>query len=221
MTKLGWLVPAALLAAPACKSGDECQQYWDRTADSMAKLAGDKKLPADAKDKFLKECRDGDRIKKDPMFRCVVDASGGDAVKACMSKAFGDYMSKSKATEAKLQLHKLGKLLKSAFVETSAFPVGKVGPTPAEPCCKGENHKCAANAEQWLTNPVWASLDFEMSDPSLFQYSYDSVDGKTATATAVGDLDCDGTMITYKLEMTAGADGMPAANIVEPAKDAD
>lgn len=220
MTKLGWLIPVALLATAACKKGDECQTYWDRTAGAMAKLAGDK-MPPDAKTTFLKECRTGDRVKTDPMFRCVVDASGDDGVKSCMNKAFGDYMSKSKATEAKLMLNKMGKYLKVLFQETSAFPIGKTGPLPAEACCKGANHKCAVvPPEQWAADAIWKQIDFEISEPTLFQYSYESTDGKTATATAIGDLDCDGTMITYKLEMTT-ADGSPKMDVIEPAKDAD
>jgi hypothetical protein len=220
MTKLGWLIPVAVLATAACKKGDECQQYWDRTSALMAKAAGDK-MPADAKTMFLKECREGDRIKKDPMFRCVVDASGDSAVQACMSKAFGDYMSKSKKTEAAIQLNKIGKYLKTIFNETEAFPIGKSGPTPAEPCCKGENHKCpVVPIEQWNASEIWKQLDFEISEPTLFQYSYESTDGKTATATAIGDLDCDGTMITYKLEVTT-LDGTPQMKIVEPDKNAD
>jgi hypothetical protein len=220
MLKLGWLIPLAMIVAGACKKGDECQQYWDRTSVLMAKAAGDK-LPPDAKTKFLKECREGDRIKKDPMFRCVTDASGDDAVKACMSKAFGDYMAKSKLTEAALQLNRIGKDLKLYVMERDAFPIGNAGPTPAEPCCKGENHKCpVVPIEQWSASEIWKLLDFEISEPTLFQYSYESTDGKTATATAVGDLDCDGTMITYKLEASI-EDGVAKVNIVKPAENAD
>jgi hypothetical protein len=88
--------------------------------------------------------------------------------------------------------------------------------TPAEPCCKGPDHKCApVPADQWAASDVWSKLDFEIGEATRFQYSYES-DGKTVTATAVGDLDCDGTSVTYKLEMTAGTDGNPTMNIIDP-----
>src|SRR5689334_12748881 len=91
----------AMLVTAACKSkGDECQQFWDKTAPLMSKVApSGKAMPADAKDKFLKECRGGDKMKSDPTFKCVLGASGDAAISECMSKAFGDYTSKSKKTE--------------------------------------------------------------------------------------------------------------------------
>ena len=221
MHKTMVMMAAALLATGACgKSGDECQQFYDKTAPIFLKMDGDKKMPADYKDKFLKECRDGDKMKSDPMFKCVVNASGEAAVNECMGKAFGDYTSKSKKTEAQLQLNKLGKNLKVFYITDATFPVGKTGPTPAEPCCKGEGGKCAlVPMDKWMADEVWNKLEFMIDEPTRFQYAYES-DGKTATATAVGDLDCDGTMITYKLEMTT-VDGNPVMKIVEPPANSD
>ncbi len=218
MTQLRWLIP--LLALAACKKGDDCQTFWDKTAPTMSKMAG-AKLPPDAKDKFFKECRSGDKMKSDPVFKCVLGASGDAAVEACMTKSFDDYQSKSKKTEALMLLNKLGKNLKVLYATEAAFPAGKVGPLPAEPCCKGEGGKCAVvPADKWAADPVWSKLDFQIDDPARFQYSYES-DGKTASATAVGDLDCDGKMITYKLEMSVDASGAAQMKVVEPAPDAD
>jgi hypothetical protein len=211
------LLLATMLMTTACSKGDECQQFWDKAGPTMSKMAGDAaKKMAGAKDKFLEGCRKDPKFKNDPMFKCVLGASGEAAVSDCMSKAFGDYMGKSKKTEAQLQLNKLAKSAKVYFAMEAAFPAGKAGPTPAEPCCKGPDHKCAAvPADQWAASEVWSKLDFQIDEPTLFQYSYES-DGKTATATAVGDLDCDGTPVTYKLEMTAGADGAAKTTLVEP-----
>lgn len=205
---------AVVLAGAGCGGkGDDCQRFWDKSAPITAKAAG-KPVPADAKDKFLKECREGDRMKKDPTFKCVLDASGDDAVAACMSKAFGAYANKSKATEAKLHLNKLGKNAKVFYMTESTFPVGKAGPTPAEPCCKAPGQKCAPNPAQWEAAEPWKLLDFMIDDEHRFQYSYES-DGKTVTAAAVGDSDCDGTTVTYKLEMKIENDA-PTMNIVDP-----
>jgi len=174
-----------------------------------------------AKGNLFEGCRKDPRFKDDPRFKCVLAASGEAAVSECMTKAFGDYMGKAKRTEAQLQLNKLGKSAKMYFVEQAGFPVGKAGPTPAEPCCSGPNHKCAAvPPEQWAANEVWNKLDFTIDEPTLFQYSYEC-DGKTVSGTAVGDLDCDGTMMTYKLEMSADASGAPTMNIIEPPAGAD
>ena len=63
--------------------------------------------------------------------------------------------------------------------------------------------------------PIWQALDFEVSEPSLFQYRYHS-DGQTAVVEAVGDLDCDTQMITYRLDVTA-PNGNPRTVLTEPA----
>jgi hypothetical protein len=211
------LLLATVLVTTACSKGDDCQQFWDKAGSVMSKLSGkDSAKIAGAKDKFLEGCRKDPKFKNDPMFKCVLGASGESGVNECMTKAFGDYMGKAKKTEAQLQLNKLGKNAKVYFLTDGTFPVGKAGPIPSEPCCKGPDHKCApVPADQWAASDVWSKLDFEISEPTLFQYSYES-DGKTVTATAVGDLDCDGTPVTYTLEMTADADGTPKMNIIEP-----
>ncbi len=218
-----WFVALMSVAACSKSKGDDCQQVWDKMSPVMAKLNATtgKPLPAGAQEKFVKECRTDPKYKSDPVFACVLKASGDAAVTDCMTKAFGDYASKSKKTEAQLMLNKLGKNAKVSFLTEGSFPVGKAGPTPSGPCCDGPNHKCAAvPADQWAANEAWSKLDFLIDEPTLFTYSYES-DGKTVTATAVGDLDCDGTTITYKLEMTAGADGNPTMNIVEPPANSD
>jgi len=130
--------------------------------------------------------------------------------------AADDYAMKSKATEAQLMLNRLGKNAKSYFMEKDGFPKGSVPLTPATPCCKGDKKQCAPDAAQWNAAEPFKQLEFSLVDPHRFQYSYES-DGKTLTATAVGDLDCDGTTVTYKLEVT-GANGAPEMKITEPAK---
>ena len=139
---------------------------------------------------------------------------------ACGAKEEADaYKAKSQATEAKLMLNRMSKNLKTHFVERETYPAGKAGPSPAEPCCKGAGAKCAVTSD-WAKDPVWSAMDFELSEPHRFQYSYQS-DGKTVVATAVGDLDCDGTTITYKLDMAVGNAGEPTVTFTDgnPADD--
>ncbi len=127
-------------------------------------------------------------------------------------KAASDYSQKSKGVEADLQLHKLTRSAKTAAVTNGEYPVGTAPLTPATACCKEQGGRCKPNAAAWST-PVWTALDFEVSDPHYFQYTYTS-DGKSFTATAVGDLDCDGTTITYTLKGTLEA-GAPTVSAVE------
>lgn len=205
-----------LLVTTACGGkGDDCQRFWDKSAPVFAKVGGDKPMPADAKDKFLEQCRKTDKMKNDPVFKCVLAASGDQAVAECTTKAFSGYMDKSKKVEAQLMLNRLGKTLKAIHAENESFPIGKGGPTPATPCCKGEGGKCPVSEAEWNTQP-WQALDFISSEPGRFQYTYESTDGKTAKATAIGDLDCDGTTITYTLEMSIDATGTPTIDILEP-----
>jgi len=124
-----------------------------------------------------------------------------------------EYVKRSKQSEAALQLNKLGKSAKRVYAETSALPIGDVPLTPAAPCCGGPNHHCVTTPETWQ-QPVWKALDFEIDEPTLFQYSYQS-DGKTFTAKAVGDLNCNGTTITYELHGTS-ANGNLSITLIEP-----
>ena len=140
--------------------------------------------------------------------------------------AFMDYMKRSKKTEASLQLNKIGKNAKRAYSETSSYVVGTAAQLPAKPgaggCCGSSgtspNH-CKADPSAFTTAGVWKQLDFEIDEDTLFYYAYT---GTTTdyTATAVGDLDCDGTEITYSLSGTA-ANGQPAYSLSEPPSSAD
>lgn len=209
---------AVLVAVAACGGkGDDCERFWAKTAPTIAKLDPGKKMPADAKDQFLKRCRDGDKMKKDPVFRCVLDASGDTAVNDCMTKAFGDYAKAGKRSEATLNLNKLAKNLKVHHAMEGSFPVGKVGPTPADSCCKGEGAKCTTT--EWATDEMWQKLEFSVDEPHQYRYAYES-DGKTVTALAIGDLDCDEKPATYKLQMTVTADGVATSDITPPEKGA-
>jgi type II secretory pathway pseudopilin PulG len=132
--------------------------------------------------------------------------------------AFMDYMKKSKKTEAALQLNKLAKNLKVAHITNNAFPKGKTPLTPAKSCCGAAGNKCD-DAKAWQ-NPIWQELDFQIDEPHLFRYGYES-NGKTFMVRAVGDLDCDGNEIAYVLTGTVDAQGNVSTTIVEPAPNTD
>ena len=103
--------------------------------------------------------------------------------------------------EAALQLNKLGKNAKSAFAYQGHYPKGEVSLTPARSCCQEPNRQCSWSPSTW-DDPVWKALDFELTEPFLLQYSYQS-DGASFTANAVADLDCRGTTVTYRMTGTS------------------
>ena len=136
--------------------------------------------------------------------------------------AFMDYIKRSKKTEAALQLNKLGKNAKRIYSETSSYFAGHAVPTPAKGapggCCGGVNNHCAVDAKTWDT-PEWKALDFQIDEPTLFYYEYTGT-ANTYKATATGDLDCDGTEITYTLDGAAVA-GNPTYQLTEPPPNSD
>jgi prepilin-type N-terminal cleavage/methylation domain-containing protein len=142
--------------------------------------------------------------------------------------AFMDYMKRSKRTEASLQLNKLGKNAKRAYMEHSTYVTGSGPSTPSKPggggCCGGGGAS-GNNPNHCAPDPVgfslgaWKELDFSVDEDSLFFYDYDG-HATSYTAMATGDLDCDGTEITYVLTGTA-VNGQPAYTLSEPSPDQD
>jgi type II secretory pathway pseudopilin PulG len=128
-------------------------------------------------------------------------------VAAIAIPAFMDYASKGKRTESELNLSLIERAAQRYVVEHGEFPRESAPLTPAAPCCAGPGHKCF-DAQGWQV-PGWQQLDFSIDRPHYFQYSYES-DGHTFTARAVGDLDCDGSAVTYELQGAIGPSGVPA-----------
>jgi type IV pilus assembly protein PilA len=137
--------------------------------------------------------------------------------------AFMDYMKRSKKTEAALQLNKIGKNNKRNYSEASSYVTvnGAALPTASGVgCCfSASNNHCPATPALFAADSGWKLLDFEIDEPSLFFYTYTG-GTSTFTAFAQGDLDCDGTPITYTLSGTA-VNGNPAVLLSEPAVSAD
>lgn len=128
---------------------------------------------------------------------------------------------RAKTSEALLQLNRLAKGAKSYHNTSSGFPQGTAAPLPGVDggACAQPAKKFAV-ASAWTSDGTWGLLGFQVDEPNLFTYHYTSTNPKTATALAVGDLDCDGTLITYTLTL-ATADGGPTATLTEPPKSSD
>lgn len=137
----------------------------------------------------------------------MLPVAGVGVLAAVAIPQFLDYMSRSKVSEAEVNLAAIQKAAMREFADSGAFPTAQVGPTPAAPCCEGPNRRCPVDRVAWDA-PGWQALDFVLTEPSLYRYAYRS-DGKTMVATATGDLDCDGTSVTFTLYGRASPGGQP------------
>ena len=134
--------------------------------------------------------------------------------------AFMDYMKKSKKTEAALQLNKIAKNQKVYFATYADFaPTAAALPGTDGGSCSLAGKKFSV-VTTWASDTSWASLDFQIDEPNLFNYHYTHTSGTAADATAVGDLDCDGTLITYDMPFVATG-GNVTAILTEPPPNSD
>ncbi len=132
--------------------------------------------------------------------------------------AFMDYMKKSKKTEAALQLNKVMKNDKVYYISNASFVTSAGAKLPGTTACGSTGGKNPVSTA-WPGDSGWSALDFQIDEPNLFNYQYTG-GVSNATATALGDLDCDGTSITYSMTMTS-TNGNPAGSLSEPPPNSD
>lgn len=113
----------------------------------------------------------------------------------------------SKQRESRYELERMARGVKSHYIANGAFPTGSAPSTPLLKCCEHRGGKCNGN----FSTPEWRQIDFESWGSTKFQYSYKS-NAKEFVATAVGDFDCDGDEVVYRLYVTA-EDGSPVSRI--------
>ncbi|MDB4962560.1 MAG: hypothetical protein JWP01_2559 [Myxococcales bacterium] len=217
------LVLTALVIAGCKKQQDDCQRFVDKSRTYLLGMKGPGKKLTDAHlEQVVETCRKskGDPANKDDaLMKCVLDAQGDAAIETCWSASFSDFASGSKRVEAVVELKRMARSIEVLFDDMHEFPKGTAGPTPARDCCKGPGNKCTVWESDWAADTLWARLYFAMIEPNQFRYTYES-DGATVTATATGDLDCDGTAITYTMKMSI-ENGRPKMTITEPDATAD
>jgi type II secretory pathway pseudopilin PulG len=126
--------------------------------------------------------------------------------------SFLKYQKKAKRSEAELQLHRMENGLRGAYLITYALPEGDGELTPSTPCCEFPDRRCPVDIDAWMQKP-WDSFGFEIDEPTSFQYSYQA-SGDTFTLRAVGDLDCDGNIVTYQI-IGNTASGQPMGGPIE------
>lgn len=119
-------------------------------------------------------------------------------------------------SEPDIQLNRIAKAAKVAFLTNGNYPKGQSATLPESRqlgCCDSDKFKCPAS-NKWASDPVWKELDFAIEEPTFFRYTYESTDGQSFTATAMGDLDCDAITITYKVSGSV-KDGSPVTTPLE------
>jgi type IV pilus assembly protein PilA len=134
---------------------------------------------------------------------------------------FLDSMKKAKKSEALVQLNKIAGRAKEEFAVNATYPVFTQAATPTATCCTQNfqgKRKCQPVATDWAI-AAWQALDFQVDEPFFFQYAYTGA-ATTFTATASGDLDCDGTAINY-LANGVATNGNPQVTYTEPPPNSD
>ena len=136
--------------------------------------------------------------------------------------AFIKYIRKSKTVEATEALDKVKGGARQYYVTDhwdsngnllpKSFPAN-ITKTPTKPHCDKQLTPTAS----WDTNG-WGPIHFALTEPHYFAYSFSapSSTGTSAvyTATANGDLDCDGTVSTFELRGSIDNEG--SVKIVGP-----
>ncbi len=143
----------------------------------------------------------------------IVGVLLGGIMAAIAIPAFMDYMHKSKRTISSLELNIMSKRIKVYYGEHGELPPSSVAslPGPDGSACQDPTHKMPVS-QKWNADPAWSVLDFEIDEPSLYTYHWTQTSPTSGYATAVCDLDCDGSMSTTRMDVTIVA-GNPQTTI--------
>ncbi len=122
--------------------------------------------------------------------------------------AFLEYMSKSKTTEANVQLRAIEEKVKIYWNEKAIAPTaGTVMPGAAGTACAGANGKIprATQAAWFAAGTGWKDIGFHIDEDTLFSYTMTG-GAFPVTVTAQADLNCDAVIgaATLVLANTAG-----------------
>jgi len=131
--------------------------------------------------------------------------------------SFSRYVKKARTAEAAGQLSKMysGALAywESDHANTLTTMLAKQFPGPTAPqeadCCTFANKKCPGS-DTTYTNPIWVTLNFNMADPHLFRPVFTAtgtMNSSSFTATTNGNLDCDTTYSTFRINAIIGSKG--------------
>ncbi|HEU0031254.1 MAG TPA: DUF4190 domain-containing protein [Kofleriaceae bacterium] len=114
-------------------------------------------------------------------------------------------------SEARITLMELSDKAERYYHEhDGAFPETSEALNPSKSCCEYPDNECPAGT--WEGG--WKELGFQEWSKHGFRYSFRSSQN-LFEATAVGDLDCDGDEVTYRMILDA-RDGNPQMRIIDP-----
>ena len=127
--------------------------------------------------------------------------------------AFIEYMNKGKKTEANLQLRSIETKVKTFRTEKGRFPVAAASILGAA----GTDCVYVKKAQSvWEGQTGWKEMGFHVDEDSRYEYSWAA--GPPGVASAIGDLDCDGTKTTATLTLSL-SEGNLVASYDEPTPD--
>lgn len=208
---------ADLLAAQGKKLGQDAAGIDAMVAKLRTGGVGSVRLDADDEGLYLHSQQSG--------------AAAGVAVVGILAAVavpqFTKYTRTAKAAEANEMLDLMKKGAATYYLTPRVEP-GTINKLPCQfpasvpltpggaSCCAEENdadndERCDSKPATW-NHATWSALKFAITDQHFFQYKFESSGtGAEAifTATAHGDLDCDGVFSTFQLtgRGTVGADG--------------
>ncbi len=129
--------------------------------------------------------------------------------------AFMKYIRRAKTSEPKMNMRKMYDGAVSYYHTDHVTNLGEALPkqfpvsaatTPARTACVGGSSTKTIPAPGMWDAPTWRALNFSVDDPFYYRYEFVS-DGKSFTARATGDLNCDGTLSTFERIGTIDAEG--------------
>jgi hypothetical protein len=203
--------PEDPVAKPKSKLEGHCQAALEKSMPLLVELTKAHPRPVVASDLEILE-NDCINYKweaqlKDPDITCLYEAKDDVALRACWATSLARPRDKTEAIRA---LEKAATGATVVLRRDGALPRGDIFSTPTIPCCARIGHRCRGGYDHL----IWKELDFRYDYTSAFQLAYQS-DGAKLVIKAVGDLDCDGTTITYTLEGSVQGDEV-RYKIVEP-----
>jgi hypothetical protein len=116
--------------------------------------------------------------------------------------------------EALFELDRLAQSAKAYYLAQGHFPDEVGEEEPSTTACGTVGGENVPQPNAW-TSSGWTALGFAIDIPNRFNYTYGPFGSDAATATALGDLDCDGISITYTLNLAVGSNG-PTATLIPP-----
>ena len=136
---------------------------------------------------------------------------------------FQKYIRKARYTEGLLNLRKLFDASVTYYqsehgtsggvVASKQFaPQAAAWAPPLGTCCTAGNYKCAASGSYWVPDaPTWQTLNFQVTDPSVFYYKVTwnvgdgSKGGDTEFVEAQADTNCNGIYYYARRSLTVDA----------------